>query len=199
MDTIITYNCMNVKKKRRWERARGLSWHYLDEDNTQASCLKHKVNHRLHILLSPAHIEIHFAQIPARDNSLILPCCSLPDLCPPQRSTDNLHTCSGGEVFFLTLKPSKREKDAGSAKRLNKNRKLGLGKRDKKDILAPELKRITENGLEVEDCVWTANTHLLLSLTVICLKHCFSLLKSHRWPLTHTQTDIHTLFIVSLI
>lgn len=44
-----------------------------------------------------AHLfEIHLAQIPARDNSLILPHCSLPDLCPPERSTDNLLACSLG-------------------------------------------------------------------------------------------------------
>lgn len=70
------------------------------------------MNYRSHTLQSHAHIlEIHLTQIPARDNSLILPRCGLPDLCSLQRSTDNLLVCSEAKweslkcVFFLLLNP----------------------------------------------------------------------------------------------
>lgn len=78
------------------------------------------MNYRSHTLQSPAHVlEIHLTQIPARDNSLILPRCGLPDLCSLQRSTDNLLVCFGAKweslkcVFFLTLKPSNRCRQGG--------------------------------------------------------------------------------------
>lgn len=80
------------------------------------------------------------------------------------------------EVFFKPLNPARgagreerrrrvrrqelaglrgRDKDAGSAKsHLKKYRKLGLGRRDKKDILASELKRVhTEERFGGRYCV----------------------------------------------
>lgn len=99
-------------------------------------------------------------QIPARDDSFILPRCSRPGLCLPERSTDNLFCLLRGErmweslkcfFFFLTLKPTERcrrggggrswsggDKDAGSAERhLKERRNVELGRRDKNDSSAP--------------------------------------------------------------
>lgn len=72
-------------------------------------------------------------QIPARDDSFILPRCSRPGLCLPERSTDNLFCLLRGErmweslkcfFFFLTLKPTERgaggEEEAGVGRGVTK-------------------------------------------------------------------------------
>ena len=112
-DTSFMYNCMNVKKKGKkipFEGAGGLSWHSPDEwklKNNTSPNVWHTQPQITHAAISTLPREIHLTQTPVRDNSLILPRCSLPDLCPPERSTDNLFSCSGGkwvrvtEVFFF--------------------------------------------------------------------------------------------------
>lgn len=117
----VGYNCMNVKKKVKkipCEGAGGLGWHSPDEwklKNNTSPNVWHTQPQITHAAISLFPREIHLAQTPVRDNSLILPRCSLPDLCPPERSTDNLLSCSGvrvseshWSVFFLTLKSGER-------------------------------------------------------------------------------------------